>query len=304
MINHTEDEPLDQRGRVLLFPNSESYYRKEITQLLEDEQYRAAAEHLEQLLSFETPGSLQRDEWKKLLLALQPLLEEEDERYDSEAALVEAELHSRKATHREYAQQLFEDLSKPHAGKQLLALQQLAYLGDERLGDDLYKWLNAQQKLHPSVQYQALRTLKSMGKSGEIELERLGQVIELRIQDIPLTPEEYPQASHDVLKAITAVNEGRDPHLMFLAEPTWFEFITYIYGTASYNQMMTANEQDLSVWAAALHVVVQESLTGEAEREEILDWYAIEEGDFFKWHEAHRQLDHFVQSHRQSFTEK
>jgi hypothetical protein len=292
------------KDNVILFPKTLDYYQIELTRMLETERYGEALELLEFLLSCQTEDPRSHGEWLSLRewlgsMEINPSIgidkEEEDEEVEeTEKDLFRQHLKLKTEADNNYVQNLLASLMHElPLEKQLLALEQLTYIEDERINPTLIEWLETTQLFAP-IQFKVLQTLKSRGVTGRIYILKQHEKIRLEIAETPLSTREFPPNLSEIIKRVQKVSEVKDPSLSYFAEQTWSEFLAYIYGTNTYELLLSLDEYEIGTWAAALHLVLSELLIGSVEEAEIRELYAITSESQKQWKQACQALRLFT----------
>lgn len=291
------------QGEVILFPKTIDYYQLELTKLLETEAYSEAVRLLSFLESCRTADPRINDEWKMLLHWLktefpesaQGQSEAEDGAPDGEEDLLRASVSAKASKDKQYANKLLEMLSYASVDKQLIALDQLAYVGDEGIAEGLKRRLH-DAPLHPFVSFKLLQTLAKLGAAGEVTFGKLGEIVTVDIERTPLSPDQFPEPLPSVSDRVHANAETEDPTVSLFAKTTWEEFLSYIYGTSSYLELNGIGETELDIWASALHAVVAHTMYGLDSPEEIQDLYGITEPLLPAWQKCYQALSGYFQA--------
>lgn len=248
--------------KVVLLPQTVEHVHAELTRMLENEQYQDAIEMLQFLLSCNPVDEQTTEEWKALLHWLEAMLpelgpssEQENDEW-SEREMYKQNLARKVEQNEGYVEQLINMLTAHTStlDKQMLALEQLVYIEHPKINDTLIKWLCGKE-MHPLVQFKCIQSLKARGVTGTLLIPRNGAVIEIKIEETPLHPDEFPAHIMDIMNKVRTMTEIKDPELFRFASKIWEQFISFIYGTVLYRSL--ANQADVSVpWAAALHATV------------------------------------------------
>lgn len=291
----------EKKDNVVLLPKTVDYYQIQLTRLLETEQYAQALKVLQFLIQCQCEDKRLYDEWNALsdwLMTMEygqtaEIIEEEEE---SETELVKKHLNTKIADNVQYVENLLHMLlHQPSLEKQILALEQLAYIDHAKIDETLHRWL-ADTELHPTVQFRALQILKRRGINKTIQIPKLGQQIEISIQDTPLTIEQFPPVFASMLYRIQQVSEVNNPALFYFAEQTWHEWLAYIYGTQTYHLLLEEETSQADVWAAALHLLLVESMFNFADERETKTLYGITDEQSFVWNRAVEFMRAFAKS--------
>lgn len=288
------------QGELILFPKTIDYYQIELTKLLEAESYGEAVRLLEFLVECRTDDGRTNEEWRTLRDWLKtefPLASERGEAEQDDVPPGEEELLRRRvaeksAADKQYVNRLLASLAQATLDKQLLALDQLAYIEDEGIAPELLKRLHDSQ-LHPFVSFKLLQTLTRLGATGEATFARLGEIVTVELERTPLSPEQFPEPLPFVSERAHQIAEVDDPTVSYFAKQTWEEFLSYAYGTALYRDMLGMSEQELDVWASALHAAVAQAMYGSGNAEEWKDRYGITEMLLPGWDRAYESLSRF-----------
>jgi hypothetical protein len=275
---------------VILFPKTIEYYQKELTRMLEGERYLEAARLLKLLLKCRNDDPQYKEEWQSLLDWLTTTFpetaedreadagefgDEDDE--DSEAGMLRRHVRDKAANDSKYPDKLM-DMLDPHApvARQMMALEQLAHLDRQTVGERLRSWLR-ESRLHPLVQFRGLQVLKTIGEIGTIEIHKLGQKVTLAIAEVPLAYDQFPQRVRSVAERVASELEPDEPGLIEFAAATWNDFLGFVYGTSVYEELLAIDDSAKDVWAAALHHTLQETVAGSADDESLSRRYRLPE---------------------------
>ncbi|MFC4808974.1 hypothetical protein [Paenibacillus sp. GCM10023250] len=289
---------------MYLFPNMLDEYQNQLTRLLESEQYGEAKELLRFLLHCQGEEKRHYDEWSNLLNWLDvafpgyegkgngnPSYIEDEENEDTirEQALSPADYDE------DYVQQvLYVMKHHPVADQQLLALERAAYLTHPGVDEEILTWLTGTE-LHPELQFKALQCLKKRGVTGTVGLERMGEFAELEIEETPLSLDEFPPVAVRVAERVESVTEVVDASLPHFARELWKECLQCIYGTTAYERLRSDDDETVDCFAAALHQVLELSLYGRADDDDIRETYGITDALRFRYEQACRTLRQTVQ---------
>lgn len=287
---------------VILFPKTVEYYQFELTRLLETERYGEAIELLRFLLSCQSDDRAQ-EEWRSLLDWLQVMfpdhaanpgannrLQEEP----NETDLLRQHLNEKKQQDKGYVEKLLNGLTEQQSvDKQLLALEQLAFLEHPDIDQKLIHWLTETQ-MHPLIQFKALQTLKKRGVTGTLGLTKNGETAFFDIEETPSDFDQVPMQVKEIISRVQEISETKHPALSYFAEETWNEFLAFVYGTSTYRQMLKQDASCIDVWAAALHLTIQERLFDGGSKEEIFELYGITSDLLFQWEQAYRVMQQFA----------
>ncbi|GIQ70213.1 hypothetical protein XYCOK13_30370 [Xylanibacillus composti] len=296
MDNSRGNTSARNRENVVLLPKTKEYYQVQLTRLLEKEAYVQAQELLRFLLSCQTEDEADRGEWESLLQWLDDHLEsmstvEAEDEAVSEAELTSQYLNEKAARDERFVRQLLGALYDDSGLEQkLLALEQLTHLkSPENLSEIVANWLEAQPQ-HPLVQFKALQLLKQRGLDREVHIKRGDSVLHCSVQETPLSQEEFPQAVNEVANRVREVCEVMNPSLAYFAEQAWSQFVAAVYGGSMYEQLRNAADEDISVWAAALHQAAVNAMAGDARPVEVRSYYDVNEQKVFQWEQVYRAI--------------
>lgn len=288
----------NQDHNIILLPKTVDFYQAELTRLLEEERYKEAARLLRFLLECRYDDSMQREEWKMLLTWLQTHTGagsglpdgQGEEAEESEEELLRILVQSKSLARQDYAENLLKFLSEPHSTEQqMAALEQLAYADHPEIESALISWLERQQ-LHPHLQFRVLQILKRRGFCGQVAVLRNGDILNIDVQSVPNDFNDFPQNIRDVLARMQPILEIHYPALSEYAEQMWIDFLIFLFGTEQYAQLAAANDEQINVWAGALHFHLTRTMFGETEERETKKLYGItEEWDSF-WEKAQRMI--------------
>lgn len=276
------------KATVVLLPKTVDYYQIMLTRMLETERYAEAVDLLRFLLGCQPNDLRMLDEWKALLIWLESqFVQVENESVPdlNEADLLEEQVHQRLYEDDHYGLKLLEMLTQSHSfEKQMLALGQLAYINDETLDEPIKRWLEEEQ-LHPLIQFKAMQTLKLRHYEGKITIMRDGEPASIEIDDTPLSLEQFPRLTQMPLLEVQEVCEIHSPGLAYFAEQIWFEYLSCIYGTALYDELVRMEDEEVQIWAAALHFIVMSmsGMSSDEEQLELLQHYGLRDRDWIAW---------------------
>jgi len=294
--NSEEETPKDN---VYLFPKMLDHYQIQLTRMLEAEQFDDAKELLRFLLQCRGEDERHYEEWTSLLHWIEMAFPEGrsgavegDDAEEDEEALRSSVLRREQADNADeayIAQVLHVMREHPLVEQQLLALERAVYLDGEAVDEAILAWL-AESDLHPAVQFKGLQALRRRGASGMIELDRQGELVQLAIEDTPLSMEDFPAAVQDIVERVESVTEISDPTLPHFARELWKECLQALYGTSDYERMLDGGEDTIDCWAAALHQGLQLAAYGSADDEDIRHTYGIPESLRFRYEQAGRAI--------------
>ncbi|MEX2415694.1 MAG: hypothetical protein WD424_06080 [Paenibacillaceae bacterium] len=297
-----------RKDNVILLPKTIDYYQEELTHLLETEKYEEAVRLLQFLLQCRNDDEQTSEEWNALLewlrttfieyseLDVPPDSESDDEEEVTEKDLHKQRFYTKMSEDPNYVKKLLEIiLSDPRLDKKMVALEQLVIADHPQINDTLIRWLE-QVDLHPLVQFKVLRTLRERHCTGAVKIQRCGEQVEIDIALTPLQLEQYPTGVQHVIHRIKDVSEVHHPNLTYFVEHTWQEFLAYIYGTSLYKPLQQMDEDDIEVWAAALHQAVVETMTGSADEETINSSYDLDAEQRIQMEHAYERIKSFIAS--------
>ncbi|QHT62099.1 hypothetical protein GXP70_20360 [Paenibacillus lycopersici] len=279
-------------------------YQNQLTRLLESEQYVEAKNLLKFLLHCQGEEKRHYEEWSNLLTWLEvafptpdyaaqgngasPYIEDQNEEALREQALSPPEYDE------DYVQQVLYIMQHhPVADQQLLALERATYLTHPDVDEAILTWLTGSD-LHPELQFKALQCLKKRGVTGTVELERMGELVELEVEATPLSMEEFPPVVGKVVERVESVTEVIEASLPHFARELWKECLQCIYGTTAYNRLQNDDDETVDCYSGALHQVLELSLYGRASDDEIRDTYGITDALRFRYEQACRSLRQIV----------
>ncbi|MEX1029560.1 MAG: hypothetical protein WDZ91_05890 [Paenibacillaceae bacterium] len=299
-----------RKDNVILLPKTIDYYQEELTHLLETEKYEEAVQLLNFLLQCRNDDLQTSEEWNALLGWLKSTFTEyseldvppePDSATDDEEEWTETDLHKKRfytkmSEDPNYVKKLLETiLSDPRLDKKMVALEQLVIADHPQINDTLVRWLE-QVDLHPFVQFKVLRTLRERQCTGTVNIQRCGEQVDIDIAATPLQIEQYPIGVQRVIHRIQEVSEVHHPNLTYFVEHTWQEFLAYIYGTSVYKPLQQMDEEDIDVWAAALHQAVVETMTGTTDDETINASYNLNAHKHAQMEHAYERIKSFIAS--------
>ena len=275
--------------------------------MLETERYEEAIALLRFLGKCDSGDNRTNEEWWALLAWLESMRlgdnqetisDDQDDLEETETDLFRQHLRTKTDQDPQYITQLIEML-QPNvaASRQILALNQLAYM--EEVADAKYNitealasWLET-GIISPWVQFKALQVLKIRRFKGEIGVTKEGMKIMLDIDEVPLRLEQYPEKVGLVLQKLRQVAEINEPSLVYFAEEIWEQYLAYIYGTVSYDQLVNGDQASVNAWASALHSKIGELMSGDAKETDIQILYEIPEESKLLWKQAFQSLQDF-----------
>jgi len=293
------------KDNVVLLPKTIDFYQIEITRMLETERYEEAIALLRFLAKCDSGDIRTNEEWLALLAWLESLRTEEEQKADllddpeeTEHDLFRQHLREKTEQDPHYIIELIEML-QPNvaASKQILALNQLAYMEDVadakyNITDALAEWLES-GVISPWVQFKALQVLRIRRYQGEIGITKEGIRISLNVGEVPLGLEQYPEKVGLVLKKLQQVAEISEPSLVYFAEEIWEQYLAYIYGMAAYEQLVNGDQASVDAWASALHTKIDELMSGIVKEVEIQNLYEIPQESKLLWKQAFQSIEIF-----------
>ena len=275
--------------------------------MLESERYGEAMDLLRFLLQCQGQEERHVDEWQALLEWLETAFPQyitgeanehspmdKDDDFDEED-LTRLRVQGKLAEDAEYANKLLHTvMHEPLSEQTMLALEQLSYLNGDLIDEALTKWLQ-NTEMHPLLQYRVLQTLHKRGMLGYVTFMRGQEQVEVEIDNVPLKDSDFPIVVQHIVDRVAQHTEVQEPTLYYFAQELWIQFIKAIYGTSIYQSLLIVEEDlDLDIWAAALHQIVSESLTGDRNEEETRAMYGITENIRFQFEQVYRTLRQFI----------
>ncbi len=292
----------------MLFPKTLDYYQIQLTVMLESERYGEAMELLRFLLQCQGQEERHYEEWQSLLDWLEAAFPYEAgstgaDRADSgeEQDLKEEDMarilaKSKLEEDAGYPDKLLRKvMNEPLSEGTILALEQLSYLEGSQVDETLSQWLQ-KTPVHPLLQFRTLQTLKKRGVQGVIRLARGSELAQIEIEAVPLQNEDFPPQVAQVMERVAEQAEVHEPTLYYFAQELWGQFMMSIYGSGDYRKLLEGSDEQLDIWAGALHQLVSESLNGTRQEEETRVMYGITDSMRFQFEGAYRSLRGFVKS--------
>jgi hypothetical protein len=212
---------------------------------------------------------------------------------DNEEGLLRQAVAEKTSENEEYPDQLMYMLMNGSAEQKLIAIEQLNFVDHKDVSPAIIHWLK-QSKLHPSIQFKALQTLKQRGEKGIVCMFKNGSEICLEIDETPLNEDEFPQVIREMLARLNEISEADHPDFSFFAHQAWNEFLVFAYGTPLYSQLLKQEEGSIDLWASSLHAVLQEMLFGSLNKEEIMEKYGITDSMVLRWKQTYTILRSFM----------
>ncbi|WP_042199071.1 hypothetical protein [Paenibacillus camerounensis] len=276
--------------------------------MLESERYGEAMELLRFLLQCQGQEERHYEEWQSLLDWLEAAFPYEAgstgaDRADSgeEQDLKEEDMarilaKSKLEEDAGYPDKLLRKvMNEPLSEGTILALEQLSYLEGSQVDETLSQWLQ-KTPVHPLLQFRTLQTLKKRGVQGVIRLARGSELAQIEIEAVPLQNEDFPPQVAQVMERVAEQAEVHEPTLYYFAQELWGQFMMSIYGSGDYRKLLEGSDEQLDIWAGALHQLVSESLNGTRQEEETRVMYGITDSMRFQFEGAYRSLRGFVKS--------
>lgn len=274
--------------------------------MLETERYSEAMSLLDFLLHCQGQSDQQVEEWESLLGWLRMTFpeaaveassfgqEEDEENETTSDTMMRDRIRGKQSEDQAYESKLLETaMEQPVTERTLLALEQLSYLDQPKIDDELIEWLQT-GKQHPLIQFRILQTLRRRGHLGNVRFERNHEWIEVEIESVPLEPAEFPLPVIQILERVADKTETDEPNLFYFAQELWSQFMMGTYGTANYQLIVRGDDAELDIWAAALHQTVAETLEGAKEEESIRILYGVTDNIRFRYEQAYRAMHQFV----------
>lgn len=273
-------------GKVLMFPGTIRYYQEQITELLENERYPETTELLSGLLDSSIGDEEDREEWQSILdwlVMMYPELHlEQNEEEVSEADLLRKRVEDRVVKDHTYGEKLLSKvLNETSMQEKFSALDQLIHIPNDEVNEKLIRWLE-QTRSHPYIQFKAMQTLRTRGSRETVRIVRLGELVTVEIDAIPLNLEDYPEKISAILDRVQQVVESENPLLADFAREMWKEILMIIYGTSLYREMISdetdesrSADANIDGWACALTIWLMEKVSGSADREQLYAAYGI-----------------------------
>ncbi len=306
---HIKEHISPAKDNVILFPKTLDFYQIQLTVMLENERYGEAMELLRFLLQCQGQDERHYEEWQALLEWLEAAFPQymnhgggqgtgldshEHEEEPDEEEMKRQNVRAKLAEDQHYADKLLHTaMEEPLSEQTMLALEQLSYLEGSDIDDKLVGWL-MQARLHPLLQFRVLQTLRKRGMQGTVQFKRGQEQVSVDMETVPLTPGEFPPQVAMVTERVAAQTEVQEPTLYYFAQELWSQFIMAIYGTEDYRSILDEDDTTIDIWAAALHQIVTESLTGSRNEEESRAMYGITDTMRFRFEQAYRSFRQFV----------
>jgi hypothetical protein len=262
-----------QQGKVILFPPMIEEIQREIIEYLEQESYGKAIHLLEFVTRCRIDDRHTSDQWMKLLHGLkqqfpeageQSDMPEEEETFDERQWLHHHLMHKINRD-QQYLHRLMETFELALPDLQLQLLPQLA-VSESPLLVEKMKLMLQERPLHPMVRFRILQTLCKLGVSGLIRYMQMDEQVAVEIAHTPLKLQQFPAPLLQIYDRVRIVLESEDLTLMQFTEQMWEEFLSHIYGTSIYSNLLSLNHLGMNQWAAALHAFVAQAVYGDGEQ--------------------------------------
>ncbi|WP_127586212.1 HEAT repeat domain-containing protein [Paenibacillus koleovorans] len=311
-------------SKLILFPKTIDYYQIELTRMLETERYQEAMQVLRFLLECRHDDDSVKQEWGSLLEWLETTFPESlsqseigarrqngldpdesrellfgdlgdpDSEDEQELDFLKRKVRLKSAEDTQYGARLLEGLLQTDSpDKQLLALEQLQHADYARTRPKLAEWLQTSH-VHPVVQFKALQVLRQLGEKSLLTMHKLGQTIDVRVEETPLSYEEFPPQVNAIRERVQEANEVNQPALAYFVEQTWNDFLAFIYGTSIYKEMLDMDADSLDIWSAALHHMLQETMFAKSDERETRDMFGIADKQVKAWQKACQVMKLFL----------
>ncbi|MDP4095690.1 hypothetical protein OIN60_02640 [Paenibacillus sp. P96] len=272
--------------------------------MLENERYGEAVRLLQFLLQCQGQEKKHYDEWTALLQWLEAAFPQYMNQEPETADLDDEDISEEEIARRHLRSKLEEDagygdkllrmaMDGPLSDQTMLALEQLSYLEQPGIDEELIRWLK-EAKLHPLLQFRVVQTLRKRGHEGIITFNRGNMKAEIEVESVPLKPDQFPDPIIRILERVADQTEVHEPTLFYFAQELWSQFVMAIYGTDDYLSMLTDDDSMLDTWAAALHQAVSETLSGGRAEEEMRAMYGVTDTMRFRYEQAYRSVKQFV----------
>lgn len=267
------------KENLILFPTAIDVYQVQLIHYLETERYAEALSLLDYLQKF-TVDEQTSKEWHVLMTWLRGTVDEQPQQADgeewTEEMLFRQSVLQKLEQEEQYTEKLLDTLTQTNRlENQLLSLEKLTAIDHPLINPTVRKWLESKQ-IHPLVQFKALQVLKSRGQTGAIQLIKNGHPQAYFIEQTPLQFNQFPTAVRRVLNRVIEISEISYASIGFFADEIWMGFISCIYGTPLYEQIIRENEQNINKWACVLHQLALESLQIEVDYPSMEEWYGFQ----------------------------
>lgn len=285
----------------MLFPKTLDYYQVELTRMLETERYGEATSLLEFLLQCQGEDPRHYEEWGALLVWLKDAFPQEidsgidtDSSDEREEDIARRHAMNKLAEDQDYANKLLKTATAtPMTEHTFLALEQLAYIDRPEIDEALLEWLE-RKEVHPLLQYRVLQTLRRRGLQGTIKLFRGQEKVEIELENMPLTPADFPAPFFHILDRVGDQTQVHEPTLFYFAQELWQQFMMGVYGTSIYNGILSEEDSTMDIWAAVLHQTVVDTLHDGKSDEEIRSIYGITDAIRLRYEQALRMMKQFI----------
>jgi len=284
-------------------------YQIQLTRMLEAEKYGEAKRLLSFLMQCQGEDQRHYEEWENLLSWLEmvfpdaqaydedPLIAGENATQSEEEDTLRKRALSPDAQDEAYVEQVLYIMQHhPVIDQQILALERAVHLDHPDVDQTIVSWLSG-NALHPALQFKALQCLRKRGVSGRVELERLGELVELEIERTPLSLDDFPAAVIKVAERVESATEVIDSTMPHFAKELWKDCLQCLYGTTVYDLMIKDDEETADCFSGALHQTLELSLYGRSDDDEIRDTYGITDALRFRYEQACRALRQVAQFH-------
>ena len=297
-------EDVKKQGNVILFPPMIEQIQREIIEYLEQEFYGKAINLLEFAIRCQIDDRHTSNQWMKLLHGLKqqfPNAEKQSEMPDEEETFDEQQWLRHHVMHKinrdqQYLDRLMDTFEHALPAQQLQLLPQLA-MSDAPMFMEKMKLMLQERTYHPMVRFRMLQTLCKLGVTGHIQFTQLNEQITLEIANTPLNLQQFPAPLLQIYDRVRVVLESEDLTLMQFAEQTWEDFLSLVYGTSLYGNLLHLQLYGINIWAAALHAFVAQTIYGNKELIAISQYYALTPQHASDWQQA---FDYFQATFAQS----
>ncbi|MFD0713941.1 hypothetical protein [Paenibacillus sp. GCM10027626] len=298
----------DRKDNIYLFPRMLDQYQIQLTRMLEAEQYGEAKKLLLFLLQCQGEDKRHYEEWGNLLSWLEMVFPDDDNTGPASGGVTltqdtdemdEEELRQQTLSSAEHDEAYVEQLlyimqHHPVVDQQILALERAVHVDHPQVDEAILEWLTT-APLHPALQFKALQCLRKRGVTGRVPLVRLGEAVELEIEQTPLSLDDFPPAVVKVAERVEAATEVIDSTMPHFARELWKECLQCLYGTTVYNLIIKDDDATADCFSGALHQTLELSLYGRSDDDEIREIYGITDQLRFRYEQACRALRQVVQ---------
>lgn len=287
-----------KHDNVVLMPQTVELYEKQLASLLSQEQYDEAVQILQFLMSSSGVDRERRMEMEQLLNWLYmmfPELQQAEFQEQTEDELRKQVLGDKWETHAAYVSELLRSLEQPApAERQLITLERLAYHGGHEVIRGVRDWLTSQE-MHPLLQFKGMQTLKQTGDQENIVLSRAGELLTVNLNDVPIDSSDIPLGIDHIFQKIYMVCETTEPLIGEFASQMKWDVIATSCGTSLYKEMSSIREEQLvSVWASALHALLENHIYGTMDIELVQRMYDITNYPLDQWMLAYKKCSVFL----------